>query len=41
MQSGGKALQRVSRTGRGQMVITLEPNGIFLIKSIPIYFNIV
>ena len=26
MQNGGKALPRISSTGRGQMLITLEPH---------------
>ena len=29
MQNGDKALPRISPTGRGQMLITLEPHGIF------------
>ena len=29
MQNGDKALLRISQAGRGQMLITLEPHGIF------------
>ena len=33
MQNGGMALTRISPTGRGQLLITLEPHGTRIFSS--------